>query len=71
MRKNYYRTLPEMLRKTYFGPFVLGVVNDMVCISGTPRFEGDFTPPFYVCLNGNSKQRRQQRRKLLREANRA
>lgn len=71
MRKNYFITLPDLLRKTYYKPFVLSVVNGMLAISGTPRFEGDFAPPFYVCLNGNSKQRRQQRRKLLREANRA
>lgn len=71
MRKNYFQTLPEMLRETYHKPFILCIVNGMLAISGTPRFEGDFTPPFAVNLNGNSKQRRQQRRKLLREANRA
>lgn len=70
MRKNYYKPFPDFLRDSYYKPFVLSIVNGMPAISGTPRFGGDFAPPFYVCLNGNSKQRRQQRRKLLREANR-
>ena len=71
MRKNNFIALPDLLRKAYHKPFVLSIVSGMLAISGTPRFEGDFAPPFAVTLTGNSKQRRQQRRKLLREANRA
>ncbi|MNC22185.1 hypothetical protein D3C75_701790 [compost metagenome] len=47
------------------------VEQRMWVVKGTPQCAGPFYPVFAITLNGNAKQRRQQRRQFLREVNRA